>query len=132
MAEPEEEVEDFEEADDDGRAERKVFRRLGEQLSGLLDPEATLRRGQKLATGVTQATKDAIVRSVSAEVRNFLDKMDIADLAQQVISGLTVDVNMQVKFSREGDGPAQPEITKQETKIRTGEGAGKDEPSEEA
>lgn len=101
--------------------ERRRFQRLGElgeQLTGLLDPEAAFRRGSGLVTGVTQATKDELIRIVSHEVRNFLDKMDAADLVQQVIAGLVIDVNMQVRFSREGDGPAQPEITRNEAKIR--------------
>ncbi len=105
----------------DGPQQRRRFQRLGEigeQLSGLLDPETALRRGQGLVTGMTQATKDEFVRIVSAETRNFLDKMDAADLLQQVIAGLTIDITAQIKFSRSGDGPAQPEITKQEAKIR--------------
>lgn len=101
------------------REARWGFSRLGEQLSGLLDPEAALRRGQGIVTGVTQATKDEMMRIISGEVRSFLDGMDIADLAQQVISGLVVDVNMQVRFSRSDDGLAQPTITRNETKIRT-------------
>ncbi len=117
--------------DDEGREGRWGFTRLGEQLSGLLDPEAALRRGQGLVTGVTQATKDEAMRIVSAEVRNFLDGMDIADLAQQVISGLVVDVNMQVRFSREDDEKlAQPKITRNETTIRTRREA--DEPTDES
>lgn len=110
---------DSEAGDEDGREGRWGFTRLGEQLSGLLDPEAALRRGQGLVTGVGQATKDEMMRIVSSEVRNFLDGMDIADLAQQVISGLVVDVNMQVRFSRDGQELAQPTITRNETKIRT-------------
>ncbi|MCA9654868.1 MAG: hypothetical protein H6712_06125 [Myxococcales bacterium] len=105
--------------DEAPRAEqRRRFQRLGEQITGLLDPESAFRRGQGLVTGVTQATKDELVRIVSAETRNFLDGMDVADLLQQVIAGLTIDITMQVKFSRSGDGPAQPEITRQEAKIR--------------
>lgn len=100
------------------REQRRRFQRLGDQLSGLLDPESAFRRGQGLVTGVTQATKDEVVRIVSAETRNFLDGMDVADLLQQVIAGLTIDINMQVKFSRTDDGLAQPEITRQEAKIR--------------
>ncbi len=95
--------------------------RLGEQLTGLLDPEGALRKGQDLVTGVTQATKEELMRIVSAEMRSFLDKMDAVDLLQQVIAGLVVDVNMQVRFSRAADGLAQPKITKQETQIRTRE-----------
>lgn len=100
------------------RDQRRRFARLGEQLTGLLDPESAFRRGSGIVTGVTQATKDELIRIVSAEMRNFLDKMDAADLLQQVIAGLVIDVNMQVKFSREGNGPAQPEITRNEAKIR--------------
>ncbi len=94
------------------------FQRLGEQLTGLLDPEAAFRRGSGLVTGVTQATKDELVRIVSAEMRNFLDQMDAADLIQQVIAGLVIDVNMQVKFSRDGDGPVKPRITENEASVR--------------
>jgi|GEM_PF-1934767 len=114
----EDEREDPEESAEHREA-RWGFSRLGEQLSGLLDPEAALRRGQGIVTGVTQATKDEMMRIISGEVRSFLDGMDIADLAQQVISGLVVDVNMQVRFSRSDDGLAQPTVTRNETKIRT-------------
>ncbi|MCH9685502.1 MAG: hypothetical protein K0V04_28980 [Deltaproteobacteria bacterium] len=107
-----------EEDDDNPREQRHRFSRLGEQLTGLLDPESAFRRGQGLVTGVTQATKEEFIRIVSAEMRNFLDKMDAADLLQEVIAGLTIDVNMQVKFSKDGDGRAQPEITRQDAKIR--------------
>jgi hypothetical protein len=109
-------------ADDDeepakGPEQRRRFQRLGEQLTGLLDPESAFRRGQGIVTGVTQATKEELMRIVSSEVRSFLDKMDAIDLLQQVIAGLTVDVQMQIKFSRAEDGMAQPRITRNETKI---------------
>ena len=100
-------------------AERNRFQRLGDQLSGLLDPESALRRGQGLVTGVTQATKEELMRIVGAEVRGFLDKMDIADLAQQIIAGLVVDVNMTVKFSMDESGKAQPTITRSEADVRS-------------
>lgn len=58
---------------------------------------------------------------MGAEVRNFLDKMDIADLAQQIVAGLQVDVQMTVKFSRDEDGKTQPEITKSEASVTTAE-----------
>lgn len=101
------------------RRDRNRFGRIGDQLSGLLDPEAALRRGQGLVSGVTATTKNEITRIVGAEVRNFLDKMDIADLAQQIIAGLQVDVQMTVKFSRDAEGRTQPEITKSEASVKT-------------
>jgi len=108
-------------ADEERRREEKEgrVRRFRGQLGGLLDPEAALRRGQSLVTEVTRGTKDEVVRLISAEVRNFLDKMDAVDLLQQVIAGLTIDVNMQVRVSRDERG-LQPEITRGTSKIRTG------------
>lgn len=107
------------EPEDDEPIPRGRFSRLGEQLSGLLDPEAAFRRGQGIVTGVTQATKDEVIRIVSHETRNFLEKMDAAQLVQQVIAGLVVDVSMQIRFSRDENGRPQPEITKQTTKLRS-------------
>lgn len=89
---------------------RNRFSRFSEQLSGLLDPEAALRRGQGLVTGVSRATKEEFMRIVSGEVRSFLDKIDIADLAQQIVAGLEVDIRMQVKFSRNKDGRATANV----------------------
>lgn len=114
--------------DDEGPEDRNRFKRFGDQLSGFLDPESALRRGQGLVSGVTSTTKNEITRIVGAEVRNFLDKMDIADLAQQIIAGLQVDVNMTVKFSRDENGRTQPEITKSEASVKT---VGDDEDEDE-
>jgi hypothetical protein len=120
------------EPEDDEPAPRGRFSRLGEQLTGLLDPESAFRRGTDLVTGVTQATKDEVIRIVGNEVRNFLDKMDAAELMQQVIAGLVVDVTMQVRFSLDPkSGRTQPEITKQKTRLRTSD-AGRDAPHESA
>ena len=105
--------------DEEDREDRNRFKRFGDQLSGFLDPEAALRRGQGLVSGVTSTTKNEITRIVGAEVRNFLDKMDIADLAQQIVAGLQVDVQMTVKFSRDENGRTQPEITKSEANVKT-------------
>ncbi len=105
--------------DDADREDRNRFKRFGDQLSGFLDPESALRRGQGLVSGVTSTTKNEITRIVGAEVRNFLDKMDIADLAQQIVAGLQVDVAMTVKFSRDENGRTQPEITKSEANVKT-------------
>ena len=106
-------------SDDEDGEDRNRFKRFGDQLSGLLDPESALRRGQGLVSGVTSTTKNEITRIVGAEVRNFLDKMDIADLAQQIVAGLQVDVQMTVKFSRDENGRTQPEITKSEASVKT-------------
>lgn len=116
-----------EESNGSGGHERNRFQRLlGEQLAGLLDPESALRRGQDLVSGVTQATKDEAMRIVGAEVRNFLDKMDIADLAQKIVEGLQVDVQMTVKFSRDKDGKTQSNLTRSEASVSTHKDGEKD------
>lgn len=116
--------------EDNPRVERNRFQRLSDQLTGLLDPESAFRRGQGIVTGVTSATKEELMRLVGAEVRRFLDKMDISDLAQQIIEGLVVDVNMQVKFSRSSSGAAEPQITKSEASVRAEDEPGrKDKPA---
>lgn len=102
---------------DRSREARNRFQRLGDQLTGLFDPESAIRRGQEMVTGATQATKDEVVRIVGAEVHNFLDKMDVAELAQEIIAGLVVDINVQVRFSKDEGAPVQPEVTRAETKI---------------
>ncbi len=103
--------------------------RLLEQLSGLLDAGG-LRRGGEVLGNVTGATKDEVVRIVSAEVRNFLEKMDAVDLAQQVIHGLTVDVNMQIRFSRSVQEGVKSEITRSEASFGSRERGG-EEPGED-
>lgn len=108
------------EPDDERRGDRNRFARFGEQLTGLLDPESAFRKGQGLVTGVTNATKEELMRIVGSEVRNFLDKMDIADLAQQIVEGLQVDVNMTVKFSRDAEGKTQPKVTKSDASVKAG------------
>lgn len=84
-------------------------------LLGLLDSGA--RRGQDLVTEVAKGSKEELVRVISAEVRGFLDKMDIVDLAQEIVSGLKVEAHVEIKFSRDKDGRVQPEVTKSETKL---------------
>ena len=51
-------------------------------------------------TGVAQDTKEEVLRIVGSEVRGFLDKMDIVDMMQQVVSGLVIDVNAQRRLER--------------------------------
>lgn len=95
----------------------EVRRRGLGSLLNLLDSGA--RKGGDLVTEVARGSKEEIVRVVSAEVRGFLDKMDIVDLAQEIVSGLKVDAHVQIKFSRDEDGKVQPEVTKSETKLET-------------
>lgn len=85
-------------------------RKLGEGLAGLLDPEGAIGKGKEIVTGVTQATKNEVVRMISAEVRQFLDGMDTVELLQRVITGLVIDVKAEIRFSIDPDGQVRPAI----------------------
>lgn len=103
------------EDDDDPREDRgfttSSFRRkLGEGLAGLLDPDGALGRGKEIVTGVTSATKNEVVRMISAEVRQFLDGMDTVDLLQRVVAGLVIDVKAEIRFSVDADGALKSNI----------------------
>ena len=112
---------------DEGREERGRRRGRGARTliegiaAGILDPDGPLRRGGEVIGGVTRGTKEELVRIVSAEVRNFLDKMDAVDLLQQVVHGLTVDVNIQVKFSREEGGRTAAKVTRSDARVGSAE-----------
>jgi hypothetical protein len=99
----------------------RSFRRLGDSLlTNLLgDSSAALRRGQGLVSGVAQGTKEELVRMISAEVRSFLDKMDAADLVQEIVSGLVIEMKTEIRFRRADDGKLEPQVDSSETKVRS-------------
>jgi hypothetical protein len=113
---------DAEEEGPDAGGRRASFRgRLGDGLfNSLLDSGSAIKRGQDIVTGLAGGTKEEIVRIVGSEVRGFLDKMDIVDLAQEVVSGLVIDVNAQIRFRRDAEGKLQPDVSKRKTSLRSG------------
>ena len=86
-------------------------------LATLFESGAAIRRGQDRLGELAQGTKDELVKRVGTEVRGFLDKMDVVDLAQRVIGGLVVDVKAEIRFRRE-DGKLRPEITEADVDVR--------------
>lgn len=100
------------------REEREPrFKRL---LGDLFDSGQAIRRGSTdLVTGVASSTKDELVRMFSSEVRNFLDKMDVVELAQDIVSGLVIDMRAEVRFSRDERGNVKATTTRNTTKVRS-------------
>ncbi|MFO7567330.1 MAG: hypothetical protein R6X02_32095 [Enhygromyxa sp.] len=132
-AEPREESDSREDRD-------RSFRKLGDSLISSIwgDSSAAFKRGQGLVTGVAQGTKEELVRLISAEVRGFLDKMDAADLVQEIVSGLVIEMKTEIRFRRSEDGRVEPEIRTSEAKLGHDERKpevkrkpGKPEPAEE-
>lgn len=117
---------DAREGEGEGRDEGEVreerersFRRLGDSLISTIwgDSSAAFKRGQGLVTGVAHGTKEELVRLISAEVRGFLDKMDAADLVQEIVSGLVIEMKTEIRFRRSDDGRLEPEVRTSESKI---------------
>lgn len=108
--------------DNDDREDRGFSFR--QRLSGLLDPDGAFGKSRDYVADLASGTKSEVVRMVSREVRTFLDQMDTVDLMQQVIAGLVIDVNAQIRFSfedDEGKRELKSHITHKETKIRSRE-----------
>ena len=108
------------ESKEESEERARAFRRFGDSLLGNLlgDSSAAIKRGQGLVTGVAQGTKEELVRMISAEVRGFLDKMDAADLVQEIVSGLVIEMKTEIRFRRADDGKLEPQVEGTETKIR--------------
>jgi hypothetical protein len=108
-----------EERDAEREARERSFRRLGDSLIGSIwgDSSAAFKRGQGLVTGVAQGTKEELVRIFSHEVRGFLDKMDAADLMQEIVSGLVIEMKTEIRFRRDDDGKLESNIETTETKV---------------
>ncbi|MGB1699593.1 MAG: hypothetical protein ACPHRO_06560 [Nannocystaceae bacterium] len=104
--------------EEDGGARSQA--RLRKVLTDLFDSGQSLRRGsQDLVSGVAMATKEEALRIITSEIRGFLDKMDVADLMQQIVEGLVVDVHTKIRFERAGDGEVRPTVGETRTEIST-------------
>lgn len=108
-----------EEREEPERERDRSFRRLGDSLISSIwgDSSAAIKRGQGLVTGVAQDTKEELVRMISHEVRGFLDKMDAADLVQEIVSGLVIEMKTEIRFRRDDSGRLEPDIRTSEAKV---------------
>lgn len=97
----------------------RSFRKLGDSLISSIwgDSSAAFKRGQGLVTGVAQGTKEELVRMISHEVRGFLDKMDAADLMQEIVSGLVIEMKTEIRFRRDETGRLEPDIRTKPVKV---------------
>ena len=55
-------------------------------------------------------TKNALVRVVAREVRDFLDATDLADVLKRALTSLSFEVRMQVRFVPNEDGVLRPRV----------------------
>lgn len=101
------------------REHDRSFRKLGDSLISSIwgDSSAAFKRGQGLVTGMAQGTKEELVRMISHEVRGFLDKMDAADLMQEIVSGLVIEMKTEIRFRRDEQGRLEPDVRTAPAKV---------------
>lgn len=115
------EAEQLESEDEfEGRRRSGIGRKLTDSLlTSLLEGGAKIKRGQDRVTGAAQGTKEELLRMVGTEVRGFLDKIDVVDMMQKVVSGLVIDVNAQIRIRHDdGDEKLKTEISKSDIKLK--------------
>ena len=54
---------------------------------------------------------------IAHEVRGFLDKMDAADLVQEIVSGLVIEMKTEIRFRRDEEGRLEPDIRTAPAKV---------------
>ncbi len=105
------------EGDDDRRRPRMRRKLTDSLLTSLLEGGAAIKRGQDRVSGVAQGTKEELLRLVGTEVRGFLDKIDVVDMMQKVVSGLVIDVNAQIRIRRDEEGKLETEVSRQDIRL---------------
>ena len=118
-AESRDEREEREQREREQRERERSFRKLGDSLISSIwgDSSAAIKRGQGLVTGVAQGTKEELARMIAQEVRGFLDKMDAADLVQEIVSGLVIEMKTEIRFRRDEEGRLEPDIRTEPAKV---------------
>jgi hypothetical protein len=100
---------------DSGGLTRKILRT---GLDALLVSESVLREvvkelpaeaATRIAQG-TEKTKNEVIRRAGAEVKSFLEHLDLVGVFSQVLERMDVDVQLKVRFKRNEAGELEPDV----------------------
>ena len=149
--------EEFEESEDKGteRSRRwsegpwsEAFRKALEK--GIEAGVVTLQTANEALRGVTQdggkipkeligylfsqvdETKNALVRGVAREVRDFLEATDIAGEVYRALTSLSFEIKTEIRFIPNEAGGVRPQVKARAVPKRTRRGRGKQETKSEA
>ena len=126
---------------------RETFRKAVEK--GIEAGVGTLRSADSVVRGVTQdgrlpkevigyvfaqvdETKNAMVRGVANEVRDFLEATDIAGEFYRALTSLSFEVKTEIRFIPNEAGGVRPQVRARAVKGRRGERKDKNADTEEA
>ena len=58
----------------------------------------------------TKDTKNEVLRLAGAEVKNFLEHLDLVGVFSDVLERMDVDVQLKVRFKRNEEGELEPQV----------------------
>ena len=58
----------------------------------------------------TKDTKNEVMRLAGAEVKNFLEHLDLVGVFSDVLERMDVDVQLKVRFKRNEEGELEPQV----------------------
>lgn len=77
-----------------------------------------VRRALSAGFGAASGSKDALVRVLAGEVRNWLDHLDLDSEIVRALGKMTIEVKAEFRFRPDEDGKLAPETVSAETKIK--------------
>lgn len=76
-----------------------------------------VRRAVSAGVEAASGSKDMLVRVATAEIRNWLDHLDLDQELVRALSKLTLEVKAEIKFRVNDDGKLVPEPVLREAKV---------------
>lgn len=77
-----------------------------------------VRRAVAAGFGAASGSKDALVRVLAGEVRNWLDHMDLDSEIVRALSKMTIEVKAEMRFRPNEQGKLVPETVSSEARLR--------------
>jgi hypothetical protein len=101
-----------------------------EALRGVVGDVKLPREIVSYVFGAVDDTKNAVVRVVAKEVRDFLSATDVAHELQRALTSLSFEVRTEIRFIPNDAGGVRPEVKAEveQKRTRNGNGNGKDKP----
>ena len=125
----EENEDELDELDDEsGRADsrglsdllRKAVTGVGAVMTndeGVRDYRLT-NNAMRMISGTAEKTKREVTEVVTKEVRNFLDHLELHEIITKVMTGMTFEINTQIKVVPNEEGKNEVELVKKSFKVK--------------
>ena len=72
----------------------------------------------RMISGTREKTKREVTEVVTKEVRNFLDHLELHEIITKVMTGMTFEINTQIKVVPNEEGKNEVELVKKSFKVK--------------